>query len=192
MAKVNFRAGQFLVVWLSISAIMGLLIGMVYAQESLHGLSAALELPFLKIYAFLVLFAAVCSWWVVLTTDSRRMAQDESERQTQLLMREIEAHQRTDAELQSARDRAEAASQAKTRFLASMSHELRTPLTSILGYAQILLKNSDISVWVRETIATMQRSGQHMHALIDGSLDLARIEAGRLKLDTVCPCPCRS
>jgi signal transduction histidine kinase/CheY-like chemotaxis protein/purine-cytosine permease-like protein len=185
MARVNFRAGQFLAVWLSISAIMAFLIGMVYVQESLHGGAQALDLPFLKLYAFLVLFAAVCSWWVVLTTDSRRMAQDESERQTQLLMREIEAHQRTDAELQSARDRAEAASQAKTRYVAGMTHELRTPLTSILGYAQILQKNSEISVWVRETIATMQRSGQHMHALIDGSLDLARIEAGRLKLDTV-------
>ncbi len=185
MARVNFRAGQFLTVWLSISTIVALLIGMVYLQENLHGDAHALQLPLLKVYAFLVLLAAVCSWWVVLTTDSRRMAQDESERQTQLLMREIEAHQRTDAELQSARDRAESASQAKTRYVAGMTHELRTPLTSILGYAQILLKNSDISVWVRETIATMQRSGQHMHALIDGSLDLARIEAGRLKLDPV-------
>lgn len=183
--RINFRAGQFLTVWLSISAIMAVLIGMVYVQESLHAPAETLQLPFLKIYAFLVPFAAVCSWWVVLTTDSRRMAQDESERQTQLLMLEIDAHKRTDAELQSARDRAEAASQAKTRYVAGMTHELRTPLTSILGYAQILLKNSDISVWVRETIATMQRSGQHMHTLIDGSLDLARIEAGRLRLDPV-------
>ncbi len=185
MARVNFRAGQFLTVWLSISTIVALLIGMVYLQENLHGDAHALQLPLLKVYAFLVLLAAVCSWWVVLTTDSRRMAQDESERQTQLLMREIEAHQRTDAELQSARDRAESASQAKTRYVAGMTHELRTPLTSILGYAQLLLKKGDLSVWVRETIATMQRSGQHMHALIDGSLDLARIEAGRLKLDPV-------
>jgi signal transduction histidine kinase/CheY-like chemotaxis protein/purine-cytosine permease-like protein len=183
--RVNFRAGQFLAVWLSISAAMAFLIGMVYVQESLHATHDLLYTPFLKLFAFLALFAAVCSWWVVLTTDSRRMAQDESERQTQLLMQEIDAHKRTDAELQSARDRAEAASQAKTRYVAGMSHELRTPLTSILGYAQILLKNSEMSVWVRETIATMQRSGQHMHALIDGSLDLARIEAGRLKLEPV-------
>jgi signal transduction histidine kinase/CheY-like chemotaxis protein/purine-cytosine permease-like protein len=183
--RVNFRAGQFLAVWLSISAAMAFLIGMVYVQESLHATHELLYAPFLKLFAFLALFAAVCSWWVVLTTDSRRMAQDESERQTQLLMQEIDAHKRTDAELQSARDRAEAASQAKTRYVAGMSHELRTPLTSILGYAQILLKNAEMSVWVRETIATMQRSGQHMHALIDGSLDLARIEAGRLKLEPV-------
>jgi len=156
----------------------------VYVQESLQGNSDGLYGPLLKIYALLMLMAAVVSWWVVLTSDSRRMAQDESERQTQLLMLEIDAHRRTDAELQTARDRAESASQAKTRHVAGMTHELRTPLTSILGYAHILLKQRELSIWVRETLVTMQRSGEHMRALIDGSLDLARIEAGRLKLDT--------
>lgn len=182
--RFNFRVAQYLLVWLSISAVMAFLMGVVYVQESLQGSGEQLYGPFLKIYALLMLLAAVGSWWVVLTTDSRRMAQDESERQTQLLMHEFEAHRRTDAELQAARDRAEAASLAKTRHVAGMTHELRTPLTSILGYAQILLKQPLLSDWTRETVATMQRSGEHMRALIDGSLDLARIEAGRLKLDT--------
>lgn len=184
VVRFNFRVAQYLLVWLSMSAIMAFLIGVVYVQESLQGNSQWLYGPILKIYALLMLLAAVGSWWVVLTTDSRRMAQDESERQTQLLMLEIDAHRRTDAELQAARDRSEAASLAKTRHVAGMTHELRTPLTSILGYAHILLKHKDMSPWVRETVATMQRSGEHMRALIDGSLDLARIEAGRLKLDT--------
>ncbi len=123
------------------------------------------------------------AWWVVLTTDSRRMAQDESERQTQLLMQEIEAHRRTDAELQAAQDRAESASQAKTRYVAGMTHELRTPLNSILGYAQILLKTrSDLPRGARDGGHHAEQR-EHMRALIDGSLDLARIEAGRLKLD---------
>ncbi|QCB47503.1 ATP-binding protein [Hydrogenophaga sp. PAMC20947] len=183
-ARVNFRVGHYLLVFISIGSIVALLMGMVYVQESLQTPGEVLHTPFLKIFALLLVLAAVCAWWVVLTTDSRRMAQDESERQTQLLMLEIDAHKHTDAELQAARDRAESASQAKTRYVAGMTHELRTPLTSILGYAQILLKSDDISIWTRERIATMQRSGQHMHALIDGSLDLARIEAGRLKLDT--------
>ena len=182
--RVNFRAGQYVLIFVSISAVMAFLIGVVYVQESLQGNSEGLYGPLLKIYALLMLMAAVVSWWVVLTTDSRRMAQDESERQTQLLMLEIDAHRRTDAELQTARDRAESASQAKTRHVAGMTHELRTPLTSILGYAHILLKQRELSIWVRETVVTMQRSGEHMRALIDGSLDLARIEAGRLKLDT--------
>ena len=189
-ARVNFRLGQFMVVLLSISALMAFLMGVVYVQESTSTPSALLTTPFLKIYALMVMLAAVFSWWVVLSTDSRRMAQDESERQTQLLTQEIEAHQRTDAELQAAKDRAETASLAKTRYVAGMTHELRTPLTSILGYAQILLKNPQVTGWMRETVTTMQRSGHHMHALIDGSLDLARIEAGRLKLEPV-PLPLR-
>jgi CheY-like chemotaxis protein/nitrogen-specific signal transduction histidine kinase len=120
----------------------------------------------------------------VLNTDSRRMAQDESERQNQLLQHEIDAHRRTDAALQAAKDHAESASEAKTRYVAGMTHELRSPLNSILGYTQILLKSHQVEGWVRETLATMQHSGQHMHALIDGSLELAQIEAGRLRLET--------
>jgi len=142
-------------------------------------------MPFLKVFSLLALLAAVCAWWVVLSTDSRRMAQDESENQTQRLLEEIDAHRRTDTALQSAKDQADSASQAKTRYVAGMTHELRSPLNSILGYTQILLKNAQIDGGMRETLSTMQHSGHHMRALIDGSLELARIEAGRLRLDPV-------
>ncbi|KQM79414.1 ATP-binding protein [Xylophilus sp. Leaf220] len=181
--KFNFRLGQYLVVLVSLGAVMAFMVGVVYVQEGLDTPAQFLRMPFLKVFALLALLAAVCAWWVVLSTDSRRMAQDESERQTQLLLQEIEAHKRTDAELQAAKDIADAANQAKTRYVAGMTHELRSPLNSILGYAQILLKNPQVDGWLRETLATMQHSGQHMHALIDGSLELARIEAGRLRLD---------
>lgn len=184
-SKVNFRVVQYLIVMLSLCSVMAFLVSVVYVQESLQAQTQEhiLQMPFLKLFALLALLAAVCAWWVVLSTDSRRMAQDESERQTQLLLQEIEAHKRTDAELQAAKDQAESANQAKTRYVAGMTHELRSPLNSILGYTQILLKNPHTEGWMRETLSTMQHSGQHMHALIDGSLELARIEAGRLRLD---------
>ncbi|MDH4426392.1 MAG: ATP-binding protein [Acidovorax sp.] len=182
-ARFNFRWGQYLAVMLSLCAVMAFLVAVVYMQESRQVQAQLLQMPFLKVFALLTLLAAVCAWWVVLSTDSRRMAQDESERQTQLLLQEIEAHKRTDAELQAAKDQAESASQAKTRYVAGMTHELRSPLNSILGYTQILLKNPQTEGWLRETLSTMQHSGLHMHALIDGSLELARIEAGRLRLD---------
>ena len=63
-----------------------------------------------------------------------------------------------------------------------MTHELRTPLNSILGYSQILLKG-DAALPPREAVQTIHRSGEHMLGLIDGLLDLARIEAGRLQLE---------
>jgi len=183
--RVNFRVGQYLAVLLSLMAFLAFLIGVVYVQESLETPAQFLRWPFLKVFSLVSLMAAVCAWWVVLGSDSRRMAQDESERQTQLLLQEIDAHRRTDAALQNAKDVAESANQAKTRYVAGMTHELRSPLNSILGYSQILLKNPQVDGWLRETLATMQHSGQHMHALIDGSLELARIEAGRLRLDPV-------
>ena len=184
-SKVNFRFGQYLLVMLSLCAAMAFLVGMVYVQESLSTPAQFLRMPFFKVFSLLALLAAVCAWWVVLSTDSRRMAQDESEQQTRRLLAEIDAHRRTDAALQTAKDHADSASQAKTRYVAGMTHELRSPLNSILGYTQILLKNPQLEGWIRDTVATMHHSGQHMHALIDGSLDLARIEAGRLRLDPV-------
>jgi len=118
------------------------------------------------------------------------MAEDESSRQNDLLMREIEAHRRTDSALQAAKDLAEAANQAKTRYVTGMTHELRTPLNGILGYAQILLKDEQIQGSRRAAVDTIQHSGEHLHGLIDGLLDLARIEAGKLRLD-IAPLPMR-
>ena len=181
--KVNFQYGQYLFVMLALSAVMAFLVGVVYLQESMSSPYQDLRMPFIKVFSLLALFAAVCAWWVVLSTASRRMAQDESEHQTQRLLEEISAHGRTDAALQAAKDQAESASLAKTRYVVGMTHELRSPLNSILGYTQILLKNNRIDGWLRETLVTVQHSGQHMHALIDGSLELARIEEGRLRLD---------
>jgi len=181
--RFNFRVAQYFTVFLGLSALLAFLLGVVYMQESLHAPAEALRMPFIKAFSLLAVLAAVCAWWVVLANESRRMAHDESERQTQLLQKEIDAHQRTDEALQGAKEVAESASQAKTRYVAGMTHELRTPLNSILGYAQILLRGSEVQGSAREMVTTMQQSGQHMHALIDGLLDLARIEAGRLRLD---------
>ena len=181
--RFNFRVAQYGLVLLALLALIAFPLAVVYLQESMHGPATGLHAPFIKAFSLLAVFAAVCAWWVVLANESNRMAREESERQTRLLQQEIDAHQRTDEALQTAKDVAERASQAKTRYVAGMTHELRTPLNSILGYAQILLRNAELRGPVREAVTTIQHSGQHMHALIDGLLDLARIEAGRLRLD---------
>ncbi|WP_027214607.1 hybrid sensor histidine kinase/response regulator [Burkholderia sp. WSM2232] len=82
-----------------------------------------------------------------------------------------------------ARRSAEAANRAKGEFLANMSHELRTPLNAILGYAQILRRDASLSAHQREGVGVIQRSGEHLLALIGDALDFARIEAGRLRIE---------
>jgi signal transduction histidine kinase/CheY-like chemotaxis protein/purine-cytosine permease-like protein len=182
-ARLNFRVAHYLLVAASLIALLATVVGVVYAQEALAGTSdAVMATAFLKVFALLSVVAAVAAWWVVLGSESRQMAQEESNRHNNLLALEIEAHRRTDAALQTAKEAAEAANQAKTRYVAGMTHELRTPLNSILGYSQILLKG-DAAAPPREAVQTIHRSGEHMLGLIDGLLDLARIEAGRLQLE---------
>jgi PAS domain S-box-containing protein len=87
-------------------------------------------------------------------------------------------------ELRRARSAAEAASSAKSEFLASMSHELRTPLNAILGFAQLLQrdKKEPLSERHRERIGHVLKGGEHLLSLIDEVLDLSRIEAGRVSV----------
>ena len=89
-------------------------------------------------------------------------------------------------ELRKARATAEAASSAKSEFLASMSHELRTPLNAILGFAQLLQrdKKDPLSERHRERIEYVLKGGEHLLRLIDDVLDLSHIEAGRVLVST--------
>jgi signal transduction histidine kinase/purine-cytosine permease-like protein len=181
--------GHYLLLMTGIVPVLALVLGVLYTHELLalgtHQpvLVAALQDSFIKAFAALLLLSGVGAWWMVLTQQSREVAQEESNRQTQLLMQEIESHQRTDEALQKARQIAEQANQAKSRYITAISHELRTPLNSILGYAQILAADEGVPPNRRQAVSVIRKSGDHLLSVIEGTLDIARIEGGKLTLD---------
>ncbi|MFT6390449.1 MAG: nitrogen-specific signal transduction histidine kinase/CheY-like chemotaxis protein [Cellvibrionaceae bacterium] len=99
------------------------------------------------------------------------------------MTKEIDAHNKTDKKLQKAKDSAEAANHAKSRYLTGISHELRSPLNSILGYAQLLEADDEIHASKRSKISFIRRSGEHLADLIEGLLDISQIEAGKLHIN---------
>jgi PAS domain S-box-containing protein len=86
-------------------------------------------------------------------------------------------------DLQEARRQAEAASRAKSVFLASMSHELRTPLNAILGFAQLMRREANLTADQQENLRIINRSGEVLLGLINDVLELSKIEAGRATLN---------
>ncbi|MCA8301998.1 response regulator [Burkholderia seminalis] len=175
---------------LAMLAVLGSVLYLIWSQSATSMIAAgpsigrALSGSFLNIFLALSLVGCIAAWWFVLERENRRVTQEESQRQNELLMLEIDAHQKTDAALKRATAAAESANQAKSRYVSGLSHELRTPLNSILGYAQLLLQAKEELTPMRyNAVRTIHRSGEHLLALVDGLLDIARIEAGKLQLN---------
>jgi signal transduction histidine kinase/CheY-like chemotaxis protein/HPt (histidine-containing phosphotransfer) domain-containing protein len=98
-------------------------------------------------------------------------------------MRDISDRVQRETELHAAKQAAEAADKAKTRFLASMSHEIRTPLNALLGFLGLLREQENISTEQLAWIKTAQQSGASLMHLINETLDFSKIEAGKLELE---------
>lgn len=182
--NINSRLGHFLILVLVINGLSAILLSLIYFQTPIDApeTAALLEATLWKVFFLLVIITGVVSWLFVLAHESRVVAQEETQRQTRLLMEEIEAHERTDRALQAAKEEAEAANLAKSRYLTGISHELRSPLNAVLGYAQLLEKDPSMPAHRREALSVIRRSGEHLADLIEGLLDISKIEAGRLDL----------
>ncbi len=98
--------------------------------------------------------------------------------------RDISQLKRTECELVAAREAALAGSEAKSEFLSVMSHEIRTPMNAILGMADLLWE-TPLGAEQRRYLDTMRRNGNSLLSLINGILDLAKVESGRLSLERV-------
>ena len=176
--------GHFLALLLIINSITGLMLALIYQQSSPadSASQALLAATLLKVFFILLIITGVISWLFVLAHESRRVAQEESNRQNRLLIAEIDAHEQTDQALQQAKEQAEAANLAKSRYLTGISHELRSPLNAVMGYAQLLQQDPHMPAERQSALTVIRRSSEYLADLIEGLLDISKIEAGRLDL----------
>ena len=174
----GFRGALWTAGWCLASALI-----LILRQESRGVLpSAPMRLPLL-IWANLVQLTLTAAVPVAHILQTLRETLAELQQYRHNLEQLVE--QRT-AELVVARDQALAASHAKGAFLANMSHELRTPLNAILGFSH-LLRERGASQQQRHALDIINRSGEHLLALIDDVLDVAKVEAGKSQLE-LAPC----
>jgi signal transduction histidine kinase/CheY-like chemotaxis protein/purine-cytosine permease-like protein len=182
--RINSQLGHYLGVFAISAGLVGLTLGLIYLQTSATAQGDHLQLANVlwKVFFSLTIIIGVVAWLFVLAQQSRRAAEAETKRQTALLIQEIDAHKRTDAQLQRAKEVAESANLAKSRYVVGLSHELRSPLNAISGYAQLLEQDPSLNVKPRDQVRVVRRSADHLSGLIEGILDISKIEAGRLYL----------
>ena len=101
------------------------------------------------------------------------------------LEQEVAAHEITEAELRAAKESAERAGRARSRFIATVTRELRAPLNGVLGYAQLLEMEGELSARQSARVGAMLQSGQQLFRIIERALDFASIESGRMALHPV-------
>ncbi|PSB27230.1 PAS domain S-box protein [Stenomitos frigidus] len=108
------------------------------------------------------------------------------------LAEDISDRKQAELELQQAKEvavrealRSAEANRAKSTFLSNMSHELRTPLNAILGFSQLMVCDPDLNLEQQENLAIINRSGEHLLAIINDILNMSKIEAGHVTLNVV-------
>ncbi|MGX9416042.1 hybrid sensor histidine kinase/response regulator [Vibrio sp. WJH972] len=181
---LSSTVAQFIGVMIIVSAAMGAILALAYAHvpqldsAQMEAVSSGL----LKAFALLLIPIGIVSWLFVLARTSNRTALKEVQAHTVLLTTEVNAHQKTSLALKQAKKSAETANNAKSRYLAGLSHELRTPLNVLLGYAQLLSNDQKLDEQTRQYAEILKRNGKHLSDLIEGLLEISKIEAGRLEL----------
>ena len=189
VVKLSTRLGRYLMTATAAIAAIGGILWMIAARASRGAPETAHVVDDITLAVFFVfsILAGIAAWFFVLAHDSRVVAEEESSRQTTLLLREISAHRKTDAALQDAKDAAEAANRAKSRYVVGLSHELRTPLNAVLGFSELLQMdvNEPLSERQMQRVQLISGAGVHLLRLVDDVLDISGIDAGQFKLHRV-------
>lgn len=175
---------QFIALTLGMSILGAGILFLIYLQVPLEDavVKEVFKITLVKIFFLLLIIIGVVSWLFILARSGNLLALKELRSLTKTLATEIDAHEQTSLALQEAKVVAESANNAKSRYLAGLSHELRTPLNVLLGYAQLLSQDEAIPAKQRDTLGIVKRNGEHLADLIEGLLEISKIEAGRVSL----------
>ena len=175
---------QFVALTLGMSILGAGFLFLIYLQVPLDdpAVKNVFRITLVKIFFLLLIIIGVVSWLFILARNGNRLALRELRSLTDALATEINAHEQTSLALKDAKVVAESANEAKSRYLAGLSHELRTPLNVLLGYAQLLSQDDALPRKQRDILNIVKRNGEHLADLIEGLLEISKIEAGRVTL----------
>ena len=182
--KLHSVSGHFFAIFTMTGLIIAALLSLIYfaqTDDNAHNLALISETLW-RVFFLLLLVTGVLVWLYVLAQCSARLALNEVKSQTGLLEREALAHEETNRQLRDAKNSSDTANQAKSRYLSGVSHELRTPLNTIFGYAQLMEANDELDEKNRKIATIIRRSGQHLSDVIEGLLDISKIEARKLEI----------
>ncbi|CAK0754067.1 hypothetical protein CCP1ISM_540004 [Azospirillaceae bacterium] len=160
------RAANFSMIWGGCLVAAAGVIWFAYpaALSALGPEVAARTTPYmLREFFILAILSSIAVWWVVLVQESRDLAE---------------------AELLSAKDRAETATRTKSEFLANMSHEIRTPLNAIIGMSYLALR-TELDGKQRDYLTKAHTAATSLLGIINDILDFSKVEAGRLEIESV-------
>mgnify|MGYP003571133118 CR=1 FL=1 len=183
VGRVQSNVGHFLFIF----SVIGVLIaGLLSISAYTLGINApelaeAADTVFFQVFFLFLIVAGVLVWLYVLADNTRKKALVELQHQTDALQKEVTRHHQTATQLAEAKEQADLANIYKTRYLSGVSHELRTPLNTIFGYAQILQSNNEINDKTRDIAEVISRSSEHLTDVIEGLLEISKIEAKRLE-----------
>ena len=182
LQQLNSKVGYFLVILTFISIVTAILFSLVFFTSHFPQ-DETREIVFhalWKLFFLLLIINGVIIWLYVLAENSKKKAFEESRLQMLLLQDEIIAHKKTENALQEAKEKADTANLAKSRYLSGVSHELRTPLNTVYGYAQLIERDENLPPKVRNAAKVIGKSGEHITDIIEGLLEISKIEARRV------------